>query len=230
MIRFIEIGFFHARKLFFSVVLVLGSCSFVFSQSGLFWGVKFQPNISSLENKAWLSDVSLKDVLYMGAGVHVLIKPLGFLGLQGELLYSEQGQEWNASTPNADTSMGILKIKYVNMPILLHLSTSTERLISFHATGGIQLGVLAGTELTLETKNGKIQENVRNYFNPLDMALCYGGGMDVNLGSIQINMGLRRSDWFVDAISNNILKFVPLVRSASPTYTRNTSVYLGLTF
>lgn len=201
---------------------------FSFAQKGFHFGVKYQPNISSVQNQNFADSVNidLKGTFAQGGGISLAFNLFDNFGIQAEALYSEQGQKFSRKDSTGKYYDSFLKLTYINVPFLLRLNSSTRKTISFNITGGIQLGMLYGAGLVVQRLNGSQTMGVASTFETVDMAVVYGGGFDINLAEFfHINIGLRLSDGLLDIGRPGNELF-----HASPTYNKNTSVYLGVTF
>ncbi|MBZ9628977.1 PorT family protein [Psychroflexus sp. CAK1W] len=117
----------------------------------------------------------------MKIGAYGLYKILPKFGLQAELLYSEQGfsNEYNQGINEAEKVEEILKMQYVNLPVL----ASYNVIENLWLEGGVQFGYLVRAEMEQETvtldpigevnsKTETIDQNDR--YESLDIALAGG--------------------------------------------------------
>jgi hypothetical protein len=198
------------------------------AQKGFHFGLKYQPNICSVQNQNFTDSVNidLKSTFAQGGGVTFAFNLFDNFGIQAEALYSEQGQKFIRTDTSGNNYENILKLTYINVPVLLRLNSSTRKTVSFNITGGIQMGLLYGAGLTVKRTEGTITTGVASKFETVDMAVVYGGGFDINLAEFfHFNIGLRLVEGLTDIGRSGNELF-----HASPTYNKITSVYAGVTF
>jgi len=199
-----------------------------FAQKGFHFGIKYQPNISSVQNADFAdsTNLSLKNTFAQGGGVSLAFNVFDNLGVQAEALYSEQGQKFSGQDTAGKLYNSFLKLTYINVPLLIRLNSNTRKTVSFHITGGIQMGLLYGAGLVVTRVDGAQTTGVASTFKTVDMAVVYGGGFDINLAEyFHINIGLRLSDGLVD-----IGKPGNEIFNSTPTFNKNTSIYARITF
>lgn len=85
----------------------------------------------------------------MNIGGYGLYKILPKLGIQAELLYSEQGfsNEFERGIGSSDNINEILRMQYVNLPVLI----SYNVIENLWVEGGLQVGYLVNAEVEEET-------------------------------------------------------------------------------
>lgn len=146
------------KKILILVFTVLLS-SHAFSQ-GLDFGIKAGVNFSTLTDASGLDNRT-----GFVAGIFVGGKLSDKIGLQADLLYSQQGAEFSA---------GEFDLNYVNVPIVLKYFL-TENL---HVHGGPQFGVLIDD--TAQTVIGETINDIAT--NDFDISGVVGAGLDLPLG------------------------------------------------
>lgn len=151
------------------------------------FGVKGGLNISglSLSSDKKLPSVKYNNLKGFHAGVYALVR-VGKLGIQPEIVYSQQGQLYNAPTySNLRTDLA-----YINIPII----------IKYYLVGGLnlqagpQMSILASAkgDLVQVSSGGAGQpvfgQNLKGYLNGTDYSFAFGAGLDLPAG---INLGIR---------------------------------------
>lgn len=129
----------------FILVFTFLVSSSVFAQQEYFeYGFKGGINLSNItgDNTAFDSRTS------MNIGGYGLYKILPKLGIQAELLYSEQGfsNDYPSDTPEVDEVNEVLRMQYVNLPVL----GSYNLIENLWIEGGVQIGYLVKAELEQE--------------------------------------------------------------------------------
>jgi hypothetical protein len=125
----------------------------------------------------------------MNIGMYGLYKILPKLGIQAELLYSEQGftNEFSRfdSTLNEDVEIDqVLRMQYINLPVLASYNVIENLWIE----GGIQIGYLVDAELeeerVTEGQAGQVNsetETIGSKENYKDLDLGLAGGLRYKL-------------------------------------------------
>lgn len=142
------------------------------------YGFKGGVNISNISGDV---DSSIESKTSMNIGAYGLYKILPKLGIQVELLYSEQGYT-NEPVPtpeNVEKIEEILRMQYINLPVL----ASYNVIENLWLEGGIQVGYLVDAELEEETvrigDTGQVDSETitigsKDNFKDLDVGLAGG--------------------------------------------------------
>ena len=146
------------KKIVVLVVTVLISAG-SFSQ-GIDFGLKAGVNFSNISGETGFSNKT-----GFVAGIFAGAKLSDKIGLQADLLYSQQGAEFE---------FGSFDLNYVNVPIVLKYYFSD----SFHVHGGPQFGVLIDDET--QTVIGETINDIGT--NEFDISGVVGLGVDLPLG------------------------------------------------
>ena len=199
------------------------------SQSGLHFGIKYQPTIGSFGLKP-LNDSTVTGKAQIGHGYGASLNfYLGnHVGLHVEGVYSQLSQQFKE--PTFDRT---IKVSYINIPVLLSLNTNYGKPVSFNVHFGPQLGINTGAKIE-STNNGTAPapEAVLRV-RPGDIGLAYGAGVDFGIGpqrGFHINVGFRGVEGLVDIsnsssnLTNN--QYYILQKSKISTY----GGYVGLMF
>lgn len=149
---------FTMKKLLILVITIVFSVQ-AFSQ-GLDFGIKAGVNFSSLRDATGLDNRT-----GFVAGIFIGGKLNDKLGVQADLLYSQQGAEF---------STGEFDLNYVNVPIVLKYFV-TDKL---HIHGGPQFGVLVDDKT--QTVIGQTINDIAT--NDFDIAGVVGVGLDLPFG------------------------------------------------
>ena len=165
-----------------------------FSQAKFALGIKGGPNFANL-------DVSQPGATYKSrtgwhGGAFVLAK-FGKIGIQPELLFSQQGSKVRYSTSQSFTS----NFDYVNIPVMLKLYT----VAGINLQVGPQFGFLTN-EPEVEDPNG---QPIEDAYKKSDVSLALGAGWDLPFGlsiDARYNVGLTKieDDPSLEATKNQV--------------------------
>jgi hypothetical protein len=163
-----------------------------FSQAQFALGVKGGLNFATFD----ASDVggSLKNKTGFNGGAFALIK-LTKIGIQPEILFSQQGSKFKFDGGNVDGNFD-----YINIPVILKLYT----IAGINLQVGPQFGFLTRAEID--------GTNVKDSFKNSDLSLGLGLGWDLPFGltiDARYNLGLSKideADPAFDAVKNQVIQ------------------------
>jgi Outer membrane protein beta-barrel domain len=159
-------------KVLLILVFAIGFSVQTFSQ-GLDFGIKAGVNFSTISDAAGLDNRT-----GFVAGIFIGGKLSEKLGIQADLLYSQQGAEFNA---------GKFDLNYVNVPIVIKYFVTDK----MHIHGGPQFGVLVDDKT--QTVIGETINDIAT--NDFDISGVIGVGLDLPFG---IRIAGRYSFGFTD--------------------------------
>ena len=142
------------------------------------YGFKGGVNLSTISGDV---ESSIESKTSMNIGMYGLYKILPKLGIQAELLYSEQGftNETMPTHQSIEKIEEVLRMQYINLPVLASYNVVEHLWIE----GGIQVGYLVDTELEEETvrigDTGQVISETetignKNDYKDLDVGLAGG--------------------------------------------------------
>lgn len=175
------------KKILLSVVFVsLMAASY--AQSSLSIGIKAGPNFSKLDGTKSLGETYENRTGWHG-GAFVLIK-VGKVGIQPELLYSQQGATIKVNQRDLKANYS-----YVNVPVIVKLYT----IAGINLQVGPQFGFVANAKRDKfdEATNNVTTENVDDRLKGSDVSLALGAGWDLPFGltvDARYNLGLTKID------------------------------------
>jgi hypothetical protein len=150
------------KKLIVAVILLfVGTTGF---SQGIDLGVKGGLNFSNVTN---IKSLGIQSKTGFHAGVFVGIKFSGKIGIQADLLYSQQGAKLNA---------GDFDLTYVNVPVVLKYYLVDG--IGFNIQAGPQFGFLVEDDITKVVNN--IEQKIKA--NESDVSGVIGMGYDFPIG------------------------------------------------
>lgn len=147
-------------KKFILLVTAIGLFSFTSQAQGIDFGVKAGVNFANITDASGLSNRT-----GFVAGVFVGGKLNDNLGIQGELLYSQQGAEFE---------LGEFNLDYVNVPLLVKYYVAQ----GLNIQAGPQFGVLVNDET--QTVIGEVINDIAT--NDFDISGVIGAGYDFPFG------------------------------------------------
>jgi hypothetical protein len=136
---------------------------------------------------------SIKNKTGFHGGAFALIK-LSKIGIQPELIFSQQGSKFRFSTDDLEGNFN-----YINIPVMLKLYT----IAGINLQVGPQFGFLSKAEID--------GENVKDSFKGSDLSLGIGAGWDLPFGlsiDARYNLGLSKieDDPSFDAVKNQVIQ------------------------
>lgn len=140
-------------------------------------GVKGGVNLANLEFEAEGVDVNFERRTGFVGGLFVVWPLGGQVGLQTEALYSQRGAE--IEDPDVDAT-GKVKLDYLEVPVLLRLSTPASSGTSFHVFAGPSLGFRVRARGEGTVGNFTETEDLSDEIEKFDLGLSIGAGADFN--------------------------------------------------
>jgi hypothetical protein len=157
-----------------------------FSQAQFALGIKAGPNFASIDTKDAVG--TYKNRTGFHGGAFALIK-FTKIGIQPEVLFSQQGSKVKFNTQNLESNYS-----YINIPILLKLYT----VAGINVQAGPQFGFLTKAESDFDpitgAKYGSTQD-VKDAYKKSDVSLALGLGWDLPFGLTidgRYNLGLSK--------------------------------------
>ena len=147
------------------------------------YGFKGGVNLSTISGDV---ESSIESKTSMNIGMYGLYKILPKLGIQAELLYSEQGftNETMPTHQSIEKIEEVLRMQYINLPVLASYNVVEHLWIE----GGIQVGYLVDAELEEETvrigDTGQViseTETIGNKNDYKDLDVSLAGGLRYKL-------------------------------------------------
>jgi hypothetical protein len=158
-----------------------------YSQAQLAIGIKAGPNFASINTDASASE-NYKSRTGFHGGAFVLIK-LTKIGVQPELIFSQQGSKVTINNQNFESNFS-----YVNIPIMLKLYT----IAGINIQAGPQFGFVTNAETPIQDQLNPGTYTVRDVKDKMkssDVTAAFGLGWDLPFGltiDARYNMGLSK--------------------------------------
>lgn len=157
----------------------------VMAQAQFAVGIKAGPNFASIDTKANAGE-NYKNRTGFHGGAFALIK-LSKVGIQPEVLFSQQGSKVKFNTQELDRNYS-----YLNVPIMVKLYT----IAGINIQAGPQFGFVMNAEKEELDVNGRItKEKVKDELKGSDLSLGLGLGWDLPFGltvDARYNLGLSK--------------------------------------
>ncbi len=172
--------FMNTTQCIFNFLLV-----FVFIPAGIQaqkgeFGVRFMPTISNFDIQT--SDggkVSGDATIGMGAGIFLGFNFTDHIGIQAEAIYNTHTQKYKEQDEDRE-----IRLKYVNVPLLLSYNTNKMKPVNFNIVAGPQIGISVGTELFTSNGSDPSDEAVLSVKKG-DLGFAFGAGLDFGLNAAQ---------------------------------------------
>lgn len=191
-------------------------------------GARFMPTYSSFDVRSYNNDVVEGTLTYgLGWGGLIAINYDEHIGFQGEVIYQELSQKFR------DRELDyIVRLNYVNIPLLLSLNTGKGNAVNLNLSGGPQVGINVGSEVEVSDVKGTDTLNAILAVKQGDFGFAYGAGFEFGLGksrNVHLDIGFRGVFGLVDisdkSKSTTTEDYYILDRAHVQTY----AGYVGLT-
>jgi hypothetical protein len=175
------------KKIILGAVFIFGAFAFANAQSQLAIGIKAGPNFAKLDGTSAQGTYESRTGWHGGA--FVLIK-LGKVGIQPELLFSQQGSKIQVNQKDLKANYS-----YINIPVIVKLYT----VAGINLQVGPQFGFISKAERDELDAFGQTvtTRNVKDKLKGTDMSLALGAGWDLPFGLTidgRYNLGLSKID------------------------------------
>jgi hypothetical protein len=191
---------------------------------GILLGIRLMPTVTSLEyNDNQNGTVSASSKLGFGIGGLLGVQVNDHVGVQVEAIYSSLAQKISQDQYKAN-----VKLKYINIPVMLTLNTNYSAPINLNVAVGPQLGINVGSELDVMEGGDSVKANLA--VKKSDLGFAYGAGLDFGLSGMKLCVGFRGVIGLFNINDNSRTlqngEYYILKKTNISTY----SAYIGLTF
>ncbi len=173
----------NMKKISLLVVLMMLAAA-TYAQVQVAVGIKGGPNFANINTESTIGE-NYKSRTGFHAGAFTLFK-FTKVGIQPELLFSQQGSTVEFSSQNLEQNFN-----YINIPILLKLYT----VAGINLQVGPQFGFVSKAEVEQLVNNVKTTVDVKDELKGSDMSLAIGAGWDLPFGltlDARYNLGLSK--------------------------------------
>jgi hypothetical protein len=132
----------------------------------------------------------------MGIGGLIAFNFNKHAGIQSEIIYNNLNQKYKDQDLDRQ-----IRVRYVNIPLLLSLNTGNANRVNLNAVFGPQLGINIGS--SIHTSGSQTSDTVTAVFAAKsgDFGVAYGGGLSVSLNpthTIRLDLGFRGVFGFIN--------------------------------
>ncbi|MBX2893955.1 MAG: PorT family protein [Cyclobacteriaceae bacterium] len=168
------------------LVILVGSLSYSLThgQAQFAIGVKAGPNFAKIDGSSSAVE-NYKNRTGFHGGAFALIK-LTKIGIQPELLFSQQGSKVTFNSGDGEANFD-----YINIPIILKLYT----VAGINLQVGPQFGFLSGGEVKRTINGITTVQKAKDYYKGSDLSAALGLGWDLPFGltiDARYNLGLSK--------------------------------------
>ena len=190
------------------------------------FGIRLMPTFSSFNMQTSTGGTVNGSVnLGFGCGAFLGFNISDNVGIQGELIYNSLSQRYTETDVERK-----VKLRYINVPVLLSLNTGKSRPFNINFVAGPQIGFSVGSSLSTNgTNNPPAILSVRKG----DLGIAYGAGIDFGINNsltTRFGFGFRGVLGLFDISDNSQTiatdSYYILDRSRIKTY----SAYVGVSF
>lgn len=214
----------------YALLLVL-SLSFVGQSAAqrVALGVRFMPTFSTFDIKTSSGGtVSGTISLGFGVGAQLAVGITKHIGVQGEFIYSSLAQK--NTEQNVERK---IKLKYVNIPLLIAFNTGRSKMINLNVVAGPQIGVSVGS--SLRTSGGNNSDTLQAVLavRKGDLGFAYGVGLDFGLNparTVRLDVGFRGVLGLFDISDHSGTLSTDSYYILDRSHVRANSAYIGLSF
>jgi len=192
--------------------LVLGASTAAMAQEPVF-GVKGGVNFANLNFDLETDEIKMDRRTGFVGGLFMIWPGNSRAALQVEALFSQKG-----SKLSEDGFSGKLKIDYLDVPVLVRLSSGSPNRTSFHVIGGPSVGFKLRARATDDLAEDGSSEDISDDVKSIDFGLVAGVGVD--MGRITVD---ARQAWGLSNINDD-------PEDDEKVKTRTFSVMLGIRF
>jgi hypothetical protein len=218
----------HLNRTFILFTFLLLSSAFVQAQQKGEFGARFMPTVSNFDiQTSEGGKVSGDATIGIGAGIVLGLNFSDHIGIQAEAIYNTLTQKYQED----DTEREI-RLKYVNIPLMLSLNTGKTKPVNFNAVVGPQIGISVGTELFTTNGNDPDKEAVLAVKKG-DLGFAYGAGLDFGLNTaktFRLGFGFRGVFGLFDISDNSNSLTTDSYYILDRTHLKTYSGYAGVSF
>jgi hypothetical protein len=165
-------------------------------------GVRLMPVFSSLDfHTADGGTIKGEATAGYGFGGFVGVGFTRHVGIQAEVIYNSLLQKFKDKGAGNN-----VKLRYLNVPILLSLNTNKTGFVNLNVVAGPQIGINQGSSFKTDSNNGITSAQGVLSVKKNDLGLAYGAGVDFGLGALKtfrLGVGFRGVLGLIDISDNS---------------------------
>jgi len=192
------------------------------------FGFRFMPTFSSFEMKTYAGG-TVKGEVTLGYGIGGLLglNLSKHVGIQCEVIYNSLSQKYKDQALNRE-----FNVRYINVPLLLSLSTGKSNPVNLNVVIGPQIGYNIGSSIT--TSGDATSDTLQTVLatKKSDFGFAYGAGLEFALNqprTIRLDIGYRGVYGFVNISNTNGAAETGSQYILDRATIRTNSVYIGFT-
>jgi hypothetical protein len=216
------------KQTFILVTIALLSTATLQAQQKGEFGVRFMPTVSNFDiQTSEGGQVSGEATIGIGAGIVLGLNFSDHIGIQAEAIYNTLTQKYREQDVDRE-----IRLKYLNIPLLLSLNTGKTKPVNFNAVVGPQIGISVGTELFTNDINDPDDEAVLSVKKG-DLGFAYGAGLDFGLNTaktFRLGFGFRGVFGLFDISDNSNSLTTDSYYILDRTHLKTYSGYAGVSF
>jgi len=197
------------------------------AQIGQF-GIRFMPTFSKFDIKTSTGGTVKGEANFgLGFGAFLGYSFSEYIGIQGEVIYSAHSQKYTEFSIERE-----VKLRYVNIPLLLTLNTGKSKAVNFNVVAGPQIGISVGSSLLTSGDNGTGDQGVLSVKTG-DLGFAFGAGLDFGLNpanNIRLGLGYRGIVGLIDISDNNSTLNTNSFFILDKSSVRSDAAYIGISF
>ena len=195
-------------------------------------GIRYMPTFTNFQvHDRGNGVVETEVMLGHGVGGVLGINFSEHVGIHGELMYSALAQRYRDN--DLDHT---IKLRYINIPVLLALHTGRLNVVNFNVVVGPQLGLNVGAEIEDGDNDTDINGDDADAVIAVkkgDLGLAYGAGLDFGLNeerTIRLGVGFRGVYGLIDISDDSGTRETDEYLILDKTHVKTYAAYLGLSF
>lgn len=190
------------------------------------FGLKYSPTFSKFDVRAPSGSIIIGEINYaFGMGGQIAFHLTNHLGVQGEVIYNSVFQKFKEG--DADYN---LRVKYLNIPLLLSLNSGKSNLVNVNAVVGPQIGVNVGSNVSIKTSGTTNNGSILSV-KKVDLGFAYGIGLDFGLKTslnARLLLGYRGVLGLIDISNQNKNTPFKTYYLLDKTYLKTQAGYIGI--
>jgi Outer membrane protein beta-barrel domain len=165
-------------------------------------GARLFPTFSAFNLKTYNGGtVSGQGTFGLGYGGLLAFHFNKHVAVQAEVIYNSISQKYKENSLDRN-----IKLKYVNIPLLVSVNSDKTKKLNFNAVAGPQMGVSVGSSLTTTGTDTSVTSNAVLAIKKGDFGFAYGAGVGYGLNdanTIRVSAGFRGVFGLLDISDNS---------------------------
>lgn len=214
-------------KMYTPLVVLILLCTLNINAQRAEFGLRFMPTYSSFDLQTSTGgNVKGEAKFNFGVGGFLGFNLTDHIGVQGEVIYSTISQKYTELDAERE-----VKLKYVNIPLLLSLNTGKTNIVNLNIAAGPQIGISVGSKLNTSGNDGSNTPIAVLSVKKGDLGVAYGAGIDFGLNparNIRLGLGYRGVMGLFDISDNNQTITEDSYYLLDRSHIKSNAIYMGL--